>query len=106
MNTNKDFNFFLRFVLQYQSDVSELGQTFPQSKISFSKPSYKDGYNSYFLENEKDTSYHPNKVLASSHLEKRILNSLKPNVDRQLGIFNQLGIFDTAGTLVRITCLS
>ena len=86
--------------MKYQPEVNELGQAFPKPQISYSNGRYKDDYNTYFLKNEKDASYLPNKGLATSHLRKRILNSVKPNVDRQFGIFNPAGI------VVRIIRLS
>ena len=51
----------------------------------------------YFNEDDKDASDYPNPNMPSNNLEKRILQFVKPNVDRQL---NLAGIFDIAGIVV------
>lgn len=85
--------------MQYEPDGYESGRTLNPSQISFNNNRYKNEYETYFNKDNNDASDHsyPNK--ASSNLEKRILQYLKPNADRQL---NLAGIFNIAGIAVSI----
>ena len=85
--------------MQYKSDGYESGRTLTPSQIPLNNHRNKNEFDAYFNKNDKDASDHPNPNKASSNLRKRILQYVKPKVDRQLNI---AGLFNIAGIVVSI----